>query len=119
MAKSCLLISSAAPYGSSAARDLLDIALTASVFELPVALLLIGDGVLQLKSQQQPQTIAQKNLNAIQASLPLYDLERIYVEAEAMSFYDLQLEDLCLTAQPLQSEEIQALIAEFESVITL
>ena len=46
--KSFLIINRKAPYGSSAARDALDVALTVSVFEQPLKLLFMDDAVLQL-----------------------------------------------------------------------
>ena len=48
MAKSMLLISRQAPWSGPGAREALDIALAGGAFDLPLALLFLDDGVLQL-----------------------------------------------------------------------
>lgn len=119
MNKRFLLICSRPPYGSSAARDLLDIALTCSVFEQSVSLLLLGDGVLQLLPDQNPTAIRQKNLNAIQSSLALYDIDSIYVDAEALRFHGLGTEALLLQPKALEPDALQQLIREQDVVLPL
>ncbi|KDE40041.1 tRNA 5-methylaminomethyl-2-thiouridine synthase TusC [Nitrincola lacisaponensis] len=119
MNKRFLLICSRPPYGSSAARDLLDIALTCSVFEQSVSLLLMGDAILQLLPEQNPTAIRQKNLNAIQSSLALYDIESIYVDAEALRFHGLSAETLLLKPQALEPDALQQLIREQDVVLPL
>src|SRR5690606_40541227 len=102
--KSFLLICRRAPYGQSLAREALDVALTAATFDQQVAMLFLGDGVLQLLKGQQPAAIAQKALDKQLAALPLYDIEMVYVEAEALHQRGLALSDLPLPAQPLSAD---------------
>ena len=106
MKKSFLLICRRAPYGQSLAREALDVALTAATFDQQVAMLFLGDGVLQLLKAQQPAVIAQKALDKQLAALPLYDIETVYVEAEALQQRGLALSDLALTAQALSADAI-------------
>lgn len=117
--KRFLLISKCPPYGSSVARDLIDIALTCSVFEQPVSLLFLGDGVLQLLPNQNPIQIGQKNLNSLQSSLALYDIESIYVDALALTFHGLTLDDLHLNAVLVKEDSLKALIREHDVVLSL
>ncbi|GAB2596801.1 sulfurtransferase complex subunit TusC [Nitrincola alkalisediminis] len=117
--KNILLMSRRAPYGSSAARDLLDIALTCSVFEQSVALLLLDDGVLQLLTNQDPQVIQQKNLNSLQSSLSLYDIEQIYVDADALTHHGIRHSELHLPVTLLNKVEISQLIANSDVVLTV
>lgn len=106
MKKSFLLICRRAPYGQSLAREALDVALTAATFDQQVAMLFLGDGVLQLLKTQQPAVIAQKALDKQLAALPLYDIETVYVEAEALQRRGLSVSDLALPAQPLSAAAI-------------
>ncbi len=106
MKKTFLLICRRAPYGQSLAREALDVALTAATFDQQVAMLFMGDGVLQLLKGQQPAAIAQKALDKQLAALPLYDIETIYVEAEALQQRGLALSDLALPARALSADAI-------------
>ncbi|WP_409526455.1 sulfurtransferase complex subunit TusC [Nitrincola sp. MINF-07-Sa-05] len=117
--KRFLLISRSAPYGTSAAREMLDIALTCSVFEQSVTLLLMGDAVLQLIREQQPAEIAQKNLNALQASLAMYDIDQILVPQSALDAHGLSPDQLSIPIKLVDADRLPALIAEHDIVITV
>lgn len=117
MKKSFLLICRHAPYGSALAREALDVALTAATFDQSVALLFVGDGVLQLVRRQQPTAIAQKALDKQLSALPLYDVETIYVEAEALAARGLTAADLVLPVQPLASAEMARQIGNHDIVL--
>lgn len=114
-----LIICRSAPYGSSAARDALDLALTCSVFEQPVSLLFLDDGLFQLVKGQNPAAIGQKNLNAMQQSLPLYDIERLYVGARALAERGLAREDLILPVEPINESDLPRLLAEHTTVLSV
>jgi tRNA 2-thiouridine synthesizing protein C len=60
------------PYGSSLARTSLEVALTAATYEQPVAVLFLGEGVLQLLPEQDSTHIGVKNIGKLIASFPLY-----------------------------------------------
>jgi tRNA 2-thiouridine synthesizing protein C len=105
------------PYGSSLAREALDVALAAAAFDQPVAMLFLGDGVLQLLSQQKADAIEQKPLDKQLGALPLYDIDQLYVDAEALRERKLLLVDLALPAQPLSVAEITALLAGHDVVL--
>ena len=90
--KSVLIINQAAPYGSSHARESLDVALTCSIFEMPVSLLFIGDGLFQLLSGQSPDTLNMKKHEAMLSALPMYDIEQVFVTDE-----DLRANGLAIT----------------------
>lgn len=115
--KSFLLICRHAPYGQSLAREALDVALTAATFDQQVAMLFMGDGVLQLVKSQQPAAIVQKALDKQLAALPLYDVEAIYVEAEALQARGLSPADLALSVQTLQSDDITRQINAHDIVL--
>lgn len=117
--RSCLIVSRSAPYGSSAARDTLDVALTCAVFEMPVTILLLDDAVLQLLKNQTPDPIHQKNLNAIQQSLPLYDIERICVSRKALEARGVSDDQLILPVERVDAPEIQTLLTQHDIVLSI
>src|SRR3546814_4408476 len=64
MARSLLLISRQAPWAGLGAREALDIVLAGGAFDLPIGLLFLDDGVLQLASGQNAKAVQQKDLSA-------------------------------------------------------
>ena len=117
--KRFLLIFNSPPYGTSAARDLLDIALTCSVFEQNISLLFLGDGVLQLLSNQHSAALRQKNLNALHSSLAMYDIESIYVDADALAYHGIEEEQLHIDVSSLDTDTVKRLISQHDVVFTL
>ena len=106
MTKKILLINRQPPYGSSAARDALDVVLTISAFAMLVSMLFLDDGVLQLKKNQQSKNIGLKNLSQHFPALSLYDVKDIYVEQESMSARGLSKDDLVIDVGVLPRHEI-------------
>lgn len=117
--KRFLLLFKCPPYGTSSARDLLDIALTCSVFEQSLTLLFLGDGVLQLLANQHSAPLRQKNLNALHSSLAMYDIESIYVEESALAYHGIGKDQLQINVTELDTVAIQHLINEHDVVFTL
>lgn len=119
MSKSILLISRSAPYGSNAAREFLDIALAASVFEQPVTLLLLDDGVFQVLGQHQPENVGQKNLQAVQRSLELYEIDCIHVDLDSANHRGITDTDLPSYVRTINTDAVQTLIHEHDVVLTI
>lgn len=117
--KSILVICRRAPYGSSAAREALDLALSGAVFDIPVTLLLLDDAVLQLLPGQDSGRIGEKNINAMLGALPLYDIERVYTSVQSLALHGL--DPAALEPQPvaLEAGELQALINHHDVVLTV
>ncbi len=108
--KSLLLVLRHSPYGSSVARSALDVALAMAAFDRAVTLLFMGDGVLQLCPEQDSEALGVKNVAKLLASLPLYGIEQVYVDAEAADRYQLDLESAPVQALPIDSREIAGLL---------
>lgn len=119
MARSMLVISRQAPWAGTAARDALDIVLAGAAFELPVSLLFLDDGVLQLAAGQQPERLQLKDLQANLRALPLFGVETLYVAARSLGERGLRVEQLALEVQCLDDAAIGALIATHDQVVTL
>lgn len=116
--KSVLILNRTGPYGSTKPREALDVALTCSIFEMPVSLLFLDDGVLQLLKNQNPEALRQKNLESILSSLPMYDIEKLYVSEEALMIHALAEENLSLPVTVINSEQMADLINNHDTVLT-
>ncbi len=119
MNKKILLISRKPPYGTSTAREAIDIALAASVYDQDIGILFMDDGVFQLLKNQQSQQIDQKNIGSILPALTLYGIENIYVHQEsldirAIKFDELILEDL----QILNNKDVKNLLSQQDQLLS-
>lgn len=89
--KSVLIVLRHSPYGSSLAKAALDVTLATAAFEQAVDLLFLGDGVLQLLPDQDSRPLGIRNVGRQLASLPLYDINCVYVDAESAKRYNISL----------------------------
>jgi tRNA 2-thiouridine synthesizing protein C len=118
MAKSLLIISRQSPWSGPGAREALDIVLAGGAFDLPIGLLFLDDGVLQLAAGQNAKALQQKDLSANLQALPMFGVEALFYCADSASMRGL--DNLSLDeAQPLAAEQITALIDRYDQVITL
>ena len=116
-AKSLLVIVRHSPYGSSLARASLDTALAAAAFDQAVSLLFMGDGVLQLCADQDSRAIGVKNIGQLLASLPMYDIEQVYVDAEAAKRYDISLGNTPVATKTLDGPGIRQLMSHCDHLL--
>ncbi|WP_145187365.1 sulfurtransferase complex subunit TusC [Pseudomonas sp. URMO17WK12:I11] len=119
MAKSMLIISRQAPWSGHSAREALDIALAGGAFDLPLAMLFLDDGVLQLAPAQQPDAVQQKNLAANLQALPLFGVDELFACQRSLARRGMPSEGLEPAVTVLDDAELQALIARFDQVVTL
>lgn len=117
--KQFTFISRAAPYGGNRPQLCLDMALAASVFEQQVNYLFVGDGVYQLLKGQNAEAIHTKTLGNAMATLDLYGIDNVIVQAEALVTRGLTSEDLLLPVLVLSGSDISALIARSDAVFNL
>lgn len=68
-----------APHGSNAGREGLDALLATSALSDDPGVFFIGDGVLQLLPDQQPEQVLARNHIATFRVLPLYDIESCFL----------------------------------------
>lgn len=116
--KSVLIINRRPPYGTANAREALDVALTCAIFEMPVTLLFLGDGVFQLLKDQAPEAINQKKHEAMLSSLPMYDIDNICVVADDLIQRSLNENDLCLPVNTLTVQQYAEMIGQHEAVLS-
>jgi tRNA 2-thiouridine synthesizing protein C len=116
--KRILIVCRKAPYGNSLAREALDVALATSVFEQDLSLLFLDDGVWQLVPEQDSSAINSKNLSKPLSALPLYDINEIYIDSEALASRQLSADALVLPTKPLLKRDIGLFIDGFDSVLS-
>ncbi len=85
MAKSLLIISRQSPWSGPGAREALDIVLAGGAFDLPIGLLFLDDGVLQLAAGQNAKALQQKDLSANLQALPMFGVEELFYCADSAS----------------------------------
>lgn len=116
MSRSLLIISRSAPWHGPRAREALDIALAGGAFDLPVGLLFLDDGVLQLAPAQKPQAVQQKDLTANLQALPMFGVESLYACAHSLALRGVN--DTTLAVERLDASGLRTLIDRYDQVIT-
>lgn len=119
MSKSLLIINRQSPWSGPSAREALDIALAGGAFDLPLGMLFLDDGVLQLAPAQQPAALQQKDLAANLQALPLFGVESLYASARSLQERGMEQQTLTLAAEVLDDVALSALIDRYDQVITL
>lgn len=86
------------PFGSSVSREGLDALLAASAFcdEDEILIGFINDGVFNLRAEQQPELLLQKDHIATFKLLELYELSECYVCTQSLQTRGLSGDDLIL-----------------------
>lgn len=115
--KSILVVSRHAHPGSSLPRSALDTALAAAAFDQPVALLFQGEGVLQLLPAQDSGAAGVRNLRKVLDSLPLYEIETVYVDGTAAAAFGLDRDSLPAGSEWLDAAGMRALLARHDHVL--
>lgn len=116
--KRSLIVMRQSPYGCSLSRASIDLALAMGAFEQDFDLLFMGAGILQLLQDQHSELLGVKNAAKTLGSLPLYDKESVYVDAAALQAYGLETRDLVLLVEPLEPEQLAALLNDCDHVLS-
>jgi tRNA 2-thiouridine synthesizing protein C len=116
--KKFLLVNRKAPYGSIYALESLEVVLIAAAFEQEVALAFLDDGVYQLKSGMQTKGVEMKNFSPIYRALEDYDVDKLYVDGDALRERGLGAEDLIVPVQVLDRAALAALMEQQDVVLS-
>ena len=92
-----------APHGNAISREGLDALLAATAFcdEEDIGVFFIDDGVLNLLNGQNPELLLQKDFIRTFKLLDLYDIEQRFVCADSLDQYNLQTEQLIISAEKI------------------
>lgn len=117
--KSVAFVFTHVPHGTSAGREGLDAALATAALCEQVSLFFIGDGVLQLCGNQQPDKVLARNYIAAFGLLPLYDIEACYLCADSLAERGLTSMDVSvLPVVVLDSAALHARLSEADHILT-
>ncbi|WP_340123186.1 sulfurtransferase complex subunit TusC [Methylobacter svalbardensis] len=104
------------PHSGAQVQEMLDIILITAAFDQHVSILLLDDGVFQLKNGQNPEIAGMKDTASIFKALEIYDVNDIYTEVESLQERGLKPGDLCLPVQEFYRKDIAGLMKRFDVV---
>lgn len=109
-----------APHGNSISREGLDALLAATAFcdEEEIGVFFIDDGVLNLLDGQNPELLLQKDFIRTFKLLDLYDIEQRFVCADSLDQYNLQAEQLIISAEKIDRTSLINKLSQAEKVFT-
>ncbi len=116
--KKFMFVNRKAPYGTIYALESLEVVLITAAFDQDVSLVFMDDGVYQLKKGQQTKGIETKNFSPTYRALEDYDVEKLYVEKEAMEARGLSEEDFIVDVTVLSRAEMGAMMDEQDVVLS-
>ncbi|MDU2228113.1 MAG: sulfurtransferase complex subunit TusC [Haemophilus parainfluenzae] len=109
-----------APHGNAVSREGLDALLAATAFcdEEEIGVFFIDDGVLNLLDGQNPELLLQKDFIRTFKLLDLYDIEQRFVCADSLDQYNLQTEQLIISAEKIDRTSLINKLSQAEKVFT-
>ena len=109
-----------APHGNAISREGLDALLAATAFcdEEEIDVFFIDDGVLNLLDGQNPELLLQKDFIRTFKLLDLYDIEQRFVCADSLDQYNLQTEQLIISAEKIDRTSMINKLNQAEKVFT-
>ena len=109
-----------APHGNAISREGLDALLAATAFcdEEEIGVFFIYDGVLNLLDGQNPELLLQKDFIRTFKLLDLYDIEQRFVCADSLDQYNLQTEQLIISAEKIDRTSLINKLSQAEKVFT-
>lgn len=109
-----------APHGNAISREGLDALLAATAFcdEEEISVFFIDEGVLNLLDGQNPELLLQKDFIRTFKLLDLYDIEQRFVCADSLDQYNLQAEQLIISAKKIDRTSLINKLSQAEKVFT-
>ena len=109
-----------APHGNAISREGLDALLAATAFcdEEEIGVFFIDDGVLNLLDEKNPELLLQKDFIRTFKLLDLYDIEQRFVCANSLDQYNLQAEQLIISAEKIDRTSLINKLRQAEKVFT-
>lgn len=115
--KSILVHLNSAPFGSSNAKEALDLVLAAGTFEQDISFLLSGDACYLLLEEQAPSSIDQKNIRQMMKALGIYGIDTVYVDSEDLNGRNIPLDNCSLNHTILSKEQVSNILRESEIIL--
>lgn len=115
--KKFLFVNRKAPYGTIYALEGLEVVLISAAFDQDVSLAFVDDGVYELAKGQQTQGIQLKNFSPAYRALEGYDIEKLYVEREALEARGIREEQLLVPVQVVSAQEMAQLMEQQDVIV--
>ncbi len=96
-----------APHGSASGREGLDALLATSAYSENLQVIFLGDGVLQLLPDQQPQAVLSKDYAPMFKLFDLYDIEQVFVCQASLDERGIGHDNLLIDTQIVTRDAIQ------------
>ncbi len=116
--KKFMLVNRRAPHGTIYPLESLEVVLIAATFDQDVSLVFIDDGVYELAKGQKTTGIEVKNFSPMYRALDDYDINKLYVERESLQARGLSTDDLLVPVEVLNAQQIGALMAQQDVVLS-
>ena len=116
--KKIMYVNRKAPYGTIYALESLEVVLIAAAFDQDVSLAFMDDGVYQLKKGCNTKGIEVKNFQPTYRALDDYDVNKLYVEKEALEARGLTAEDMVVPVEVLSRAEIGKLMDQQDVILS-
>ena len=109
-----------APHGNAISREGLDALLAATAFcdEEDIGVFFIDDGILNLLDGQNPELLLQKDFIRTFKLLDLYDIEQRFVCTDSLDQYNLNTEQLIISAEKIDRTSLINKLSQAEKVFT-
>ncbi|KAB2823196.1 sulfurtransferase complex subunit TusC [Aliivibrio finisterrensis] len=105
------------PHSTTKGREGLDAILAASAYSEDIDIFFIGDGVLQVLENQQPEHILSRDYISGFKMLALYDLEEIFVCQTALSNRGLKPSNLNIEVGVISNQQINEKLVQCAQVM--
>ena len=116
--KRFMYVNRRAPHGSIYAQESLEVVLVGAAFDQDVSIVFLDDGVFQIRKDQDTSDIETKNFSKTFRALEMYDVEKLYVEAESLEARGMTVDDLTVEVEVKSSEEIGRLMEEQDVILS-
>lgn len=116
--KKFMYVNRKAPHGTIYALESLEVVLIAAAFDQDVSLAFMDDGVYQLKKGFNTKGIEVKNFQSTYRALDDYDINKLYVEKEALDARGLTADDMCVPVDVKTRAEIGQLMEQQDVVLS-
>lgn len=107
------------PYGSTLAREALDMALATAAFDQKVQLVFLNDGVYQLITNHQAELKQRKDISKTLPALALYEITEVYADANSITDRGLEPSELAQGITVINTQQISELIESADAVMSL
>lgn len=116
--KKFMYVNRKAPFGTIYALEVLEMVLISAAFDQDVHVAFLDDGVYELKKGFNPAATGMKNFSNTYRALEGYDIEKIYVEREALDERGLSAADLVVEAEIVSRADMAKLMSEMDVILT-